>query len=113
MPLAIVFVIVVFGPYFAIPYFLPYISVLYAGNAHQQRPDYHPGRYSEKIDLDSGTVLEFDEHADHLHAEVVPEQVPVHKLIGSAGDRGKGKSALKWLEQTRGAVRLPRAGRRR
>ena len=67
----------------------------------------------KKLKLDSGTVLDFDEHTDHLHAEVVQRQVPIHRLIGIAEDRFKGKSALKWLEQTRGAVKLPPERRRR
>ena len=72
-----------------------------------------PAAIRRKLKLDSGTVLEFDEHADHLHGEVVQGEIPIHKLIGIAKHKDKGKTALQWLEQTRGAVKLPRERRRK
>jgi AbrB family looped-hinge helix DNA binding protein len=68
-----------------------------------------PVRIRKRLKLDAGTVLDFDEDADHLRAAVVSGRVPIHKLIGVGKKKLAGKSAVEWLEETRGLVQPPPA----
>lgn len=73
-----------------------------------------PVAIRKKLKLDAGTVLDFDEDADHLRAAVVvARQVPIRQLIGTGKDRIGKKSSLQWLDEMRGPVELPRARRKK
>lgn len=67
-----------------------------------------PVRIRKKFHLTPGTILHFDENADQLVAAVVSAQVPIRDLIGSGKQRDGQRSSLEWLDETRGAVALPR-----
>lgn len=60
-----------------------------------------------KLKLDTGTILEFDEKADHLKATKRVDPDRMHSVIGIAKDELAGRSALEWLEELRGPVELP------
>ncbi len=66
-----------------------------------------------KLKLDRGTVLEFDEGADHLKATKSVDVDRMRAVIGIARDKLAGKSVDGWMEELRGRVRLPRRRRRR
>jgi AbrB family looped-hinge helix DNA binding protein len=72
-----------------------------------------PVAIRKKLKLNAGTVLDFDEEADHLRAAVVSGRVPVRELIGIARNKLPGKNALQWLDDTRGVVKLPARSRAR
>jgi AbrB family looped-hinge helix DNA binding protein len=66
-----------------------------------------------KLALHRGTVLEFDEGADHLKAAKSIDVGRMRAVIGIARDKLAGKSVEGWLEDLRGPVRLPRRRRPR
>ncbi len=65
-----------------------------------------------KLRLHKGTVLEFDETADHLKAtrHIDPERM--RAVIGIAKKELSGRSVAEWLDELRGPVQLPRKRRR-
>lgn len=66
-----------------------------------------------RLKLHQGTVLEFDETADHLKATKCADAERMHRVIGIAKDELAGKTADEWIEELRGpAVLPPRTGRR-
>ena len=66
-----------------------------------------PLEIRRKLRLHPGTVLDFDEAADHLKGvkRVNPERA--HAIIGIAKEELAGKTTLKWLEELRGPLQLP------
>jgi AbrB family looped-hinge helix DNA binding protein len=60
-----------------------------------------------KLKLHKGTVLEFDEDADHLKATKSVDVDRMRAVIGIARDKLAGKTVKGWLEELRGPVRLP------
>lgn len=71
-----------------------------------------PGPIRRKLQLRRGTVLEFDEHADHLSAVPCGDRKRMARVIGIAAKELAGKSSREWLDDLRGPVRLPRRRRR-
>lgn len=61
-----------------------------------------------KLNLRKGTVLEFDEKADHLSAVPCTDRSRMARVIGIAAKELDGKTTAEWMEHLRGAVRLPR-----
>ena len=72
-----------------------------------------PFAIRRRLKLHRGTVLEFDERADHLKATKCVDVARMRSVIGIARDKLAAKTTEKWLEELRGPVRLPRRGRRR
>lgn len=66
-----------------------------------------------KLALHKGTVLEFDEHADHLSATRCADLERMQSVIGIAAKELAGKKSLEWLDALRGPVQLPPRKRRR
>ena len=64
-----------------------------------------------KLRLQKGTVLEFDESADHLKAARQIDAERMRAVIGIAKKELAGRSVAEWLDELRGPVRLP--GKRR
>ena len=65
-----------------------------------------------KLQLRSGTVLDFDENADHVKATKAFDPIRMRSVIGIAKEELAGKSALEWLDELRGPVELPRKRKR-
>lgn len=65
-----------------------------------------------KLRLHRGTVLEFDESADHLKATRQVDAERMRAVIGIARKELAGRSAAEWIDELRGPVRLPRKRRR-
>ena len=65
-----------------------------------------------KLRLHKGTVLEFDETADHLKAIRLVDAERMRAVIGIAKKELAGRSVADWLEELRGPVQLPRKRRR-
>ena len=61
-----------------------------------------------KLKLHTGTVLEFDEQADCLKATKAVDPERMRRAIGIAQQELAAKTTLKWLEELRGPVELPR-----
>ena len=66
-----------------------------------------------KLKLHKGTVLEFDEQADHLRAIKSTDARLMRSVVGIAKRKLAGKSVLGWLDELRGPVALPPRKRRR
>ncbi len=64
-----------------------------------------------KLKLHKGTILEFDERADHLKATKCADAARMRSVIGIARKELAGKSIAQWLEVLRGPVDLPRRRR--
>ena len=65
-----------------------------------------------KLRLHKGTVLEFDEGADHLKATRRVDADRMRAVIGIASKELAGRSVAEWMEELRGPVQLPRKRRR-
>jgi bifunctional DNA-binding transcriptional regulator/antitoxin component of YhaV-PrlF toxin-antitoxin module len=57
--------------------------------------------------------LHFDEGADHLKATKAGDVARMRAVIGLARDKLASKSVEGWMQELRGAVRLPRRKRQR
>jgi AbrB family looped-hinge helix DNA binding protein len=66
-----------------------------------------PQAIRKKLKLHAGTVLEFDEVADHLKATKCADPARMRSVIGIAKKQLAGKSTLDWLDELRGPVELP------
>lgn len=66
-----------------------------------------------KLKLRQGTVLEFDENADHLKATKARDVERMRGVIGIAKKELSGKSVQEWMHELRGTAEVPRKGRRR
>ena len=64
-----------------------------------------------KLKLHKGTILEFDERADHLKATKCADAARMRSVIGIARKELAGKSVAQWVEVLRGPVDLPRRRR--
>jgi AbrB family looped-hinge helix DNA binding protein len=60
-----------------------------------------------RLKLEKGTVLEFDEKADHLEARKCADRERMRSVIGIARRELAAKTLAKWLEELRGPVELP------
>jgi len=67
-----------------------------------------PQSIRRKLKLHAGTVLDFDETADHLKATKCADSARMRSVIGIAKKELAGKSTLDWLDELRGPVELPR-----
>ena len=72
-----------------------------------------PQAIRRKLDLQPGTVLDFDERADHLRATKRLDPARMRSVVGTARAELSRKSVEKWLDELRGPVELPPASRRR
>jgi AbrB family looped-hinge helix DNA binding protein len=61
----------------------------------------------KRLNLHTGTVLEFDEHADCLKATKAIDPERMRSVIGIAREELATKTTLGWLEELRGPVQLP------
>ena len=66
-----------------------------------------------KLALRRGTVLEFDERADHLKATKCADAARMRGVVGIAKRELAGKSVREWMDELRGPVDLPPKKRRR
>jgi AbrB family looped-hinge helix DNA binding protein len=66
-----------------------------------------------KLRLHRGTVLEFDEAADHLKATRRVDADRMRAVIGIARKELAGRSVAEWIDELRGPVQLPRKRPRR
>lgn len=65
-----------------------------------------------KLNLRAGTVLDFDEQADHLRALKCVDADRMRSAIGIARTELAGRSVTQWLDELRGPAELPpRKGR--
>ncbi len=65
-----------------------------------------PAKIRQKLGLQPGQVLDFDEKSPYLKAVPVFDEEAMRSVLGCA--EGKlGKSAREWLDETRGPVELP------
>ena len=60
-----------------------------------------------KLKLVAGTILDFDERADHLKAVKCADPERMRSAIGIAKNELAARSTLEWLEELRGPVELP------
>ncbi len=67
-----------------------------------------PRAIRRKLGLQKGTVLEFDENADHLEARKSADRAAMTSVIGIARKELSGKTTDELLEELRGPVELPR-----
>jgi AbrB family looped-hinge helix DNA binding protein len=63
-----------------------------------------PLRIRQRLNLHTGTVLEFDEHADCLKAIKAVDHARMRSVIGIARQELASKTALGWLDELRGPV---------
>lgn len=71
-----------------------------------------PEPIRRKLHLRKGTVLEFDEQADHLRAVPCGDRQRVRGVVGIAARELAGRTGAEWLAELRGPVRLPRRSSR-
>jgi AbrB family looped-hinge helix DNA binding protein len=72
-----------------------------------------PRAIRHKLELHQGTVLEFDERADHLKATKCVDVARMRSVIGIARDELAGKTVREWMDELRGPVDPPPDKRRR
>jgi AbrB family looped-hinge helix DNA binding protein len=72
-----------------------------------------PQAIRKKLDLQPGTVLDFDDRADHLKATKRVDPARMRSVVGIGRSELAGKSVGEWLDELRGAVELPPGRRRR
>jgi AbrB family looped-hinge helix DNA binding protein len=61
----------------------------------------------QRLDLRPGTVLEFDERADHLRAVKRMDSGDMRSVIGIAKRQLEGKTSSEWLDFLRGTPDFP------
>jgi len=71
-----------------------------------------PQPIREKLHLEPGTVLDFDEQADHLKATKAVDPERMRGIIGIGKAELAEKSVGEWLDELRGPVETPRKRRR-
>jgi AbrB family looped-hinge helix DNA binding protein len=95
-----------------IPYLFPYLWFVKAVLTSKGQITI-PIKIRRRLRLEPGTVLDFDEDADHLRASVATASRPIKELIGFARAQLAGKTVAQLLEETRGAPeKLTRRSRR-
>jgi AbrB family looped-hinge helix DNA binding protein len=72
-----------------------------------------PQPIREKLCLEPGTVLDFDEQADYLKAKKAVDPERMRSVIGIGRSELADKTVEEWLEELRGPVEVPRGTRRR
>ncbi|MGH7820661.1 MAG: AbrB/MazE/SpoVT family DNA-binding domain-containing protein [Candidatus Binatia bacterium] len=73
-----------------------------------------PQAIRKTLDLQPGTVLDFDDHADHLRATKSVDPARMRSIVGIARSELAGKSVDEWLDELRGPVEIhPRRRRPR
>jgi AbrB family looped-hinge helix DNA binding protein len=65
-----------------------------------------PAAIRKRLGLKAGQILDFDETAAYLRAVVVFDEDEMRSALGCA-DGALGRSSTRWLEETRGRVKLP------
>jgi len=93
------------------PYLIPYSAAMKATVTSKGQITI-PLPIRRKLRLHKGTVLEFDETADHLKAIKQVDAERMRSVIGIAKRELAGRSAADWLDELRGPVELPRKRRR-
>ena len=71
-----------------------------------------PQAIRKRLALQPGTVLDFDEHADHLRATKRVEPERMRSVVGIGRSELARKSVDEWLAELRGPVELPPTRRR-
>lgn len=66
-----------------------------------------------KLELHHGTVLEFDERADHLKATKAADVARMRSIVGVAKKELAAKTGQEWLDELRGPIDRPQDKRRR
>ncbi len=72
-----------------------------------------PAAIREKLQIERGTVLIFDENAAYLKASKAPERGDMRKVIGIGRDALETGDRDELLDELRGPVALPPKDRRR
>jgi AbrB family looped-hinge helix DNA binding protein len=67
-----------------------------------------PQAIREKLQLESGTVLDFDERADHLKATKAVDPKRMRSVVGIGKSELAGKTVDEWLDELRGPAEVPR-----
>ncbi len=93
------------------PYLIPYSAAMKATVTSKGQITI-PLPIRRKLRLHKGTVLEFDETADHLKAIKQVDAERMRQVIGIAKKELAGRSVAEWLDELRGPVQLPRKRRR-
>jgi len=93
------------------PYLIPYSAAMKATVTSKGQITI-PLPIRRKLRLHKGTVLEFDETADHLKAIKQVDAERMRSVIGIAKRELAGRSVADWLDELRGPVELPRKRRR-
>lgn len=93
------------------PYLMPYSAPMRATVTSKGQITI-PLPIRRKLRLHKGTVLEFDETADHLKATRQIDVERMRAVIGIARKELAGRSVAEWLDELRGPVQLPRKRRR-
>jgi len=71
-----------------------------------------PLEIRRRLKLRQGTVLEFDETADHLRATKALDVDRMRSVIGIGKRALGGKTTEEWIDELRGPADLPRRKRR-
>jgi AbrB family looped-hinge helix DNA binding protein len=66
-----------------------------------------------RLKLHTGTVLDFDERADHLEATKCVDVGRMRAVIGIARKELADRTVAEWIEMLRGPIERPRRKRRR
>jgi AbrB family looped-hinge helix DNA binding protein len=66
-----------------------------------------PIEIRQRLGLDAGQVLEFDEHAPYLKAIKAFDPDAMDGVLGRFREELKGATPESWLKSTRGAVDVP------
>lgn len=66
-----------------------------------------PAPIRRRLRIRTGTVLDFDEGADHLKAIKAADAERMRSVVGSARRETAGKSSSEWLDELRGPVQVP------
>src|SRR5436190_3139443 len=94
------------------PYSLPY-SALMKATVTSKGQITIPLPIRRKLQLHRGTVLDFDENADHLKATKSANAERMHAVIGIAKKELTGRSVAEWLDVLRGPADIPARKRKR
>jgi AbrB family looped-hinge helix DNA binding protein len=90
------------------PYLRPYFCFRMKATVTSKGQVTIPQAIRRKLKLQAGTVLEFDERADHLKATKRVDIEKMRSVVGIAKAELSGKSSAEWMEFLRGPVELPR-----
>jgi len=66
-----------------------------------------PAKSRRRLQIRTGTVLDFDEDADHLKAVKAGDPERMRSVVGLGRRETSAKTSSEWLDELRGPVEVP------